>query len=122
MADKNVDNYIAQLEEWQVEIVSEVRQIILKTAPEADESIKWAQPVYKVNDPFAYIKAFKNSVNFGFWRGVDINDPEGLLQGSGEKMRHFKLSSLDDINAAVFSDYVRQAVKLNLTKGDPTKS
>ncbi len=122
MADKNVDNYIAQLEEWQVEIVSEVRQIILKTAPEADESIKWAQPVYEVNGPFAYIKAFKNSVNFGFWRGVDINDPEGLLQGSGEKNRHFKLSSLDDINAAVFSDYVRQAVKLNLTKGDPTKS
>jgi hypothetical protein len=37
-------------------------------------------------------------------------------------MRHFKLSSLADINAAVFSDYVQQAVKSNLTKGDPTNS
>lgn len=121
MADKTVDNYITQLENWQAEIVSEVRQIILTAAPEADESIKWAQPVYEINGPFAYIKAFKNSVNFGFWRGVDINDPEGHLQGSGEKMRHFKLTSLDDINKPVFTDYVQQAIKLNLTKGDPTK-
>ena len=94
----------------------------MKAAPEADESIKWAQPVYEVNGPFAYIKAFNNSVNFGFWIGIDIYDPEGLLRGSGEKMRHFKLSSLDDINQQIFSDFVRQAVNLNLTKGDPTRS
>jgi hypothetical protein len=122
MAEKTVDSYIAGLEDWQAEIVSEVRQIILQAAPEADESIKWAQPVYEINGPFAYIKAFKSSVNFGFWRGVDINDPGGLLHGGGEKMRHFKLTSLEDINAPVFSDYVQQAVKMNLTKGDPTRS
>ena len=59
MADKTVDNYITQLENWQAEIVSEVRQIILTAAPEADESIKWAQPVYEINGPFAYIKALR---------------------------------------------------------------
>jgi len=121
MAEKTVDNYIAQLEDWQAEIVSQVRQTLLDAAPGADESVKWAQPVYEINGPFAYIKAFKKSVNFGFWRGIDIDDPQGLLQGSGEKMRHFKLTSLEDINAPVFTDYVQQAVKLNLTKGDPTK-
>ena len=121
MAEKTFADYIAQLEDWQGEIVSQVRQIILDAAPGADESVKWAQPVYEINGPFAYIKAFKKSVNFGFWRGIDIDDPQGLLQGSGEKMRHFKLTSLEDINAPVFTDYVQQAVKLNLTKGDPTK-
>jgi hypothetical protein len=122
MAKKTVENHIAQLEDWQAEIVSQVHQTLLEAAPGANESIKWAQPVYEINGLFAYIKAFKNSVNFGFWRGVDINDPGGLLQGSGEKMRHFKLTSLEAINAPVFTDYVQQAVKLNLTKGDPTKS
>lgn len=121
MTDKTVDNYIAELPETQAEMVREVRQIILKAAPEAEESIKWAQPVYEINGPFAYIKAFKNSVNFGFWRGVDINDPDGLLQGSGEKMRHVKLNNLDDINEPIFVNFVQQAVKLNLAKGDPTK-
>jgi hypothetical protein len=117
-----VDAYIAQLEGWQGEIVSELRNIVLAAVPEAEEAIKWAQPVYSVNGPFAYIKAFKNSVNFGFWRGVDIDDPGGLLQGSGEKMRHVKIVSLDDIDQQAFRDFVNQAVSLNLSKGDPTKS
>jgi hypothetical protein len=122
MTEKTVDAYIAQIEGWQAEIVSKVRMIILEAAPEADESIKWAQPVYETNGPFAYIKAFKNSVNFGFWRGVDIHDQHGLLQGTGEKMRHVKLVNPEDIDDEAFTDFVHQAVKLNLTKGDPTKS
>lgn len=121
MAEKTVDGYIAQLEEWKAEVVSTVRRIVLETAPEAKELIKWAQPVYELDGPFCYIKAFKNSVNFGFWRGVDMKDPEGLLRGSGEKMRHVSLTSVDDIEVAALADFVRQAVQLNLTKGDPTK-
>jgi hypothetical protein len=66
--------------------------------------------------------SFKNSVNFGFWRGVDIQDAHGMLGGSGEKMRHVKLVNSDDINEDAFKDTLFQAVKLNLTKGDPTKS
>ena len=82
MTEKTVAAYIAQIENWQAEIVSKVRNIILETAPEADEAIKWAQPVYSVNGPFAYIKAFKNSVNFGFWRGVDIQDSRWITARS----------------------------------------
>ena len=121
MTEKTVDAYIARLEAWQAEIVTGVRQIVLKAAPEAKEAINWAQPVYSSNGPFAYIKAFKNSVNFGFWPGVDLADPQGILEGSGEKMRHVKLSSLDDIDEQAFSDFIQQAVQLNLSKGDPTK-
>jgi hypothetical protein len=66
MAEKTVDGYIAQLEGWKGEIVSTVRRIVLGAAPEARESIKWAQPVYELNGPFCYLKAFKKSVNFGF--------------------------------------------------------
>ena len=121
IAEKTVNAYIASLKAGQAEIVSGVRQIVLKITPEAEEAIKWAQPVYSNNGPFAYIKAFKNSVNFGFWRGVDLDDPQGILEGSGEKMRHVKLSSLDDIDEQAFSDFIRQAAQLNLSKGDPTK-
>jgi hypothetical protein len=121
MSEKTVDEYIIKLEKSKGEIVSKIRKIILDSAPDAKESIKWAQPVYEINGPFAYIKAFKNDVNFGFWRGADIIDPEGILQGSGEKMRHIKLRSLTDINEKLFVDFIRQAIELNRSKGDPTK-
>jgi len=51
MAEKTVENYITQLEDWQAEIVSQVRQIILEAAPGANESIKWAQRYTKSMDP-----------------------------------------------------------------------
>lgn len=121
MAEKTVDAYIAGLEDWKAEVVSRVRDIVREAAPEAKESIKWAQPVYETEGPICYIKAFKNSVNFGFWRGVEIVDPENRLQGSGDKMRHVKLASTDEIDEGLFADFVRQAVQLNLSQGDPTK-
>jgi hypothetical protein len=121
MAEKTVDGYIQSLDGWKADVVTEVRRIVRATAPEARESIKWAQPVYESNGPFAYVKAFKNSVNFGFWRGIELEDSQGLLQGTGDKMRHLRLMGVDDIQAEVFSDFVRQAVRLNEEKGDPTK-
>ena len=121
MVAKTVDGYIAGLEGWQAEVVSRVRDIVREAAPEAKESIKWAQPVYETDGPFAYMKAFKHSVNFGFWRGVELEDPKGLLAGTGEKMRHVKLTGVEDIDEAAFAEFVRQAVALNRAKGDPTK-
>jgi len=121
MAAKTVDEYIAGLEGWQADVAREVRRIILATVPDAVESIKWAQPVYASSGPFAYFKAFKHSLNFGFWRGADLDDPTSLLQGTGQKMRHVRLTKLEDIDEEALSLFVRQAVQLNADKGDPTK-
>ena len=122
MADKTVDGYIQGLEPWQAEIVTQVRTILKRAAPETKESIKWGQPVYESDGPFAYIKAFKKSVNFGFWRGVDLDDSQGLLSGDGDKMRHVKLSRPGEIDADQFTAFIHQALELNRLKGDPTKN
>lgn len=122
MNPKNVDEYNKSLPPEQAEIVSSLRQLVRGAAPTASEAFKWAQPVYEENGPFAYIKAFKSYVNFGFWRGVDIPDPQGILQGGGTKMKHIKLASAKDIRKKAFQNMVRAAVRLNRTKGDPTKA
>jgi len=118
---KTVDEYIAGLEGWQAEVVASLRAIIREAAPQATESIKWAQPVYEDHGPFCYMKAFKNHVNFGFWRGSELPDPEGLIESSGKKMGHVKLTGMKDVRPELFADYVRAAVELNRTLGDPTK-
>jgi len=118
---KTVDEYIAGLDGWRADAVTQLREIVREAAPEASEAVKWAQPVYESNGPFCYIKAFKNHVNIGFWRGVDLDDPHVLLQGDGEKMRHIKIGDVNDIPGENIRDFVQAAVKLNQTKGDPTK-
>jgi hypothetical protein len=34
---------------------------------------------------------YKDNVNLGFPRGVDLPDPEGLLEGTGKRARHVKI-------------------------------
>jgi hypothetical protein len=118
---RTVDEYIDQLEGWQAAVVSSLRDLVRDAAPDASESIKWAQPVFEDHGPFCYIKAFKNHVNFGFWRGADLPDPAGLIESSGKKMGHVKLTGVDDMRPEVFAEYVRAAVELNRSLGDPTK-
>jgi hypothetical protein len=40
---------------------------------------------------FAYVDVFKTHVNLGFYRGADLPDPHGVLEGNGRFMRHVKL-------------------------------
>ena len=40
---------------------------------------------------FAYVNVFKAHVNVGFFRGAELADPQGLLEGTGKFMRHVKL-------------------------------
>ena len=121
MPEKTVDAYLASLEDWQAAIGTRLREIITATAPHAEEAIKWAQPVYSHRGPFMYFKAFKKSVNVGFWRGVSLSDPDGLLEGSGVKMRHVPIRSVEEIDEETLQKFIRQAIQLNKEFGDPTR-
>ena len=121
MKPTSVEQYIAQLPTEQSVIVQELRALVTKNAPKATEAFKWSQPVYEQGGPMIWMKAHKNYVNFGFWRGAEMQDKHGLLQGDGDKMRHIKIATLKDIKKGAFADYIKQAVKLNAEKGDPTK-
>ena len=120
MATKTVDEYVAGLAGWQAEAVTAIRQLVREAAPKATEAYKWAQPVYEANGPFAWIKAYKSYINFGFWRGAQLTDPKGLLLGDGDRMRHVKITSLADVNAPALKRFVKEAVKLKQEKGNPT--
>jgi len=49
---------------------------------------------------FAYVNAFNAHVNVGFFRGTDLADPNGLLEGTGKFMRHVKLRPESDFDTA----------------------
>jgi hypothetical protein len=119
--NQSIDEFMAGLDDWKSEIVANLRELVAESAPEAEEAFMWSQPVFESDVPFSYIKVFKDHINFGFWRGADLNDPEGLLKGSGKKMRHVPLKGMQDIRSERFKAFVREAIELNHSKGDPTK-
>jgi hypothetical protein len=99
-------------------------EFIRHAAPEAHESIKWAQPVWEVNGPVCSVKAFKNYANVNFWRGAELarlGDSDRLLLGEGGQMRHLRVASVADIREDALRSLVRTAVEWNKRFGNPTR-
>ena len=58
---------------------------------------------------FGYVNAFKAHVNVGFFRGAEIADPDGLLEGNGKFMRHVKLRPEHDVQATALRKLIETA-------------
>lgn len=121
MKVKTVDGFVAGLDGWQREAAQRLRELVKEAAPEAAEAFKWSQPVFEANGPFCYIQSHSSHLNIGFWRGVELTDEEGLLEGSGVKMRHIKIRDVAGIPQEALREFVKQAFQLNVEKGDPTR-
>ena len=68
------------------------------------------QPTACVGDAaFAYVDAFRAHVNVGFFRGAEIADPDGLLEGAGKFMRHVKLGPDRDVDTTALRQLIQTA-------------
>lgn len=59
-----VDEYIQLFPDTISKMLKEIRSTILKTCPEAEESISYGMPAYKYHGALVYFAAFKNHVGF----------------------------------------------------------
>jgi len=67
-------------------------EVMRRCGPDVRELVHDDQPTACIGDAaFAYVDAFTVHVNVGFFRGAELPDPAGLLEGSGKYMRHVKL-------------------------------
>ena len=58
---------------------------------------------------FGYVNAFTAHVNVGFFRGAEIADPQGLLEGRGKFMRHVKLRPEREVDATALRKLIDTA-------------
>ncbi|KQV51271.1 hypothetical protein [Duganella sp. Root336D2] len=83
--------------------------------------IKWTHLVYFSNGPVLLIRAEKERVLFGFWRGKRLLHLEPRMTGGGKyELRPLALRRETQLERATVLELVRAAVALNETVGDPT--
>ena len=58
---------------------------------------------------FGYVSVFKAHVNVGFFLGAELDDPAGLLEGSGKRMRHVKVRPGAELNFAALRTLIDAA-------------
>ena len=61
---KNIDDYIASFPKDLQIILEQMRTIIRKAAPKAEEVISYAMPAFKLNSVLVYFAGYKNHIGF----------------------------------------------------------
>ena len=74
--------------------VTELRELVQRVAPIADERVigGWKVVAYDHGGLFCYIKPLRDGVDLGFHHGAELDDPAGLLTGTGKRMRRVRLA------------------------------
>jgi hypothetical protein len=111
-AHATFDLYLADQSPRNQRIIRALRKFVERVEPGLEEAVKWGNGCWVTGKvPVAYVYSAPEYVQFGFFRGSALSDPLGLLEGEGQYVRHVKLRSVADIEAAAFAALLRQAAR-----------
>lgn len=90
-----------------------IRQAVpgVSTVPKYGGLLYTLKPAEKEGQ-FCGTFAYKDHVQLAFSLGTSLDDPDGLLQGSGKYRRHLNFSSADEIDEKAVTGFLRQAAAL----------
>ena len=87
---EEIDNLIAQNQDWRGATLAKLRGTILEVDPEIIEEWKWmGSPVWSLNGIICVGNIFKNKVQLVFMNGAALSDPDRLFNAGleGNKRR-----------------------------------
>ena len=94
-------------------VVMALRTLIGTTAPDAHEIVYHDTLCYSPTeadfDPIVFIAVFSAHINLGLFYGGFLHDPEGLLLGTGKRMRHVTIRSLQECANPALARLLEQA-------------
>lgn len=77
---------------------------VFEEARIGDKAVSYGWGPKKMLEGYAYLMPQKDRVNLGFYYGAHLDDPSGLLEGTGKSLRHVKVRAADvtaDISALI---------------------
>ncbi len=93
-----------------------VRAAVLTVFPQAVEQVDRPRKLIgysvgpKMADVVCVIMPLKTAVNLGFARGTNLPDPAGLLEGTGKRARHVKITTPTDLDNPALRALLEAAV------------
>jgi uncharacterized protein YdeI (YjbR/CyaY-like superfamily) len=110
-----VDAYIERAKQWRQES-EKLREIILDCG--LTEDLKWGKPCYAVeNGNVVIIQGFKEYCALLFFKGVLLNDPNGILVKVGENTRVGRQIRFTDMREilemeSILKAYIHHAIEV----------
>lgn len=101
--NQELGSFISQYDPPIKSLILETRELILQALPGAIEQVDLPSRIIaygygrKYADLICAIAPYAAHVNLMFSRGTELDDPEGLLEGTGKHARHVKLRGVEDV-------------------------
>ena len=106
--NQKVTDYFDNASEEQIVILETLRKLIHETVENVSEEIKWGFPVFASTKDFAYFRFSKKHITLGFYNIDKIQDPNSLLEGEGNTLKHIKIKSKVEIKSKVIAEWLKQ--------------
>jgi len=117
---EEIDNLIAQNQDWRGATLAKLRKTILEVDPEIIEEWKWmGSPVWELDGIICVGNIFKNKVKLVFMYGAALSDPDKLFNADlvGNQRRAIDVFEDDRLEEAPLKTLVRAAISYNQAKG-----
>ena len=96
ICNPNITEYIGKAANEQVVVLEKIRQLVHSSVKNVEEEIKWGFPVFNNGKDFAYLRFAKKHITLGFYNINKLKDPNSLLEGQGNTLKHIKLKELNN--------------------------
>ena len=96
-------------------LTNQARRLLLKLLPGAEESVDPSAAVLSYGYGPGYrgmvctLILSKSGVKLGFVRGAELNDPDGLLEGSGKTHKYVQLHTASDLKRPALKQLIKTA-------------
>ncbi len=113
-----------------IELFSDLRQYILDLHPDSNELLYHTHALTavfsvsdKLSDAFCMLPVYTNHLNLGFNKGTLLKDPNKLLTGTGNLIRHIDVKKASDYRNPKVKALLQEAIDFAIKDMDKlTKS
>jgi hypothetical protein len=106
--NQKVTDYIGKASAEQITTLEALRQLIHESVEGVTEEIKWNMPVFGNTKDFAYLRFAKKHLTIGFYHIDKLKDPDNLLEGEGNSLKHIKITQLDSKQKQQIKKWLKQ--------------
>lgn len=113
-----------------IDLFKDLREFVLELYPNSNELLYHTHALTavfsisdKLSDAFCMLPIYTNHLNLGFNKGTLLKDPNNLLTGTGNLIRHVDVKITSDYRNSKVKALIKEAINLAVKDMDkPTKS
>ncbi|MFT6659760.1 DUF1801 domain-containing protein [Maritalea sp.] len=111
-------SHFAKLDEPIAAIAHAVYELVAEIDPTLHRMKRWGFPGFVGNSTIGTVCGHPHHVSFQFFYGAHLQNPAGLLEGTGKDLRHIKFFSMADVARDGVRDVIISAIEYDKTLRD----